>query len=71
MIVKLIIAIVAGVLWGAPVQVADPCPGNAPLAFEGAEGYGRCTQGGRGGRVIEVTNLNNSWPGSLRHTAHR
>ncbi|MGB7346499.1 MAG: hypothetical protein WBD20_19925, partial [Pirellulaceae bacterium] len=34
-------------------------------AFPGAEGWGAVSKGGRGGRVIKVTSLNATGPGSL------
>src|SRR5213075_2824785 len=42
-------------------EAAAPIP-----AFPGAEGFGATTAGGRGGKVIAVTNLSDDGPGSFR-----
>ena len=49
-------------------STAIPAPDLLP-AFPGAEGWGAASVGGRGGEIIEVTNLDNGGTGSLRACA--
>lgn len=46
-----------------------PVTNERPVAFPGAEGFGKYTTGGRGGKVMIVSSLADKGPGSFREAA--
>jgi hypothetical protein len=63
------IALAGGaLLFAAPLKKDHPTTllADRQIAFPGAEGFGKYATGGRGGKVAEVTNLNDSGEGSFR-----
>ncbi len=57
------VRLIAGLLF---VAAATGAQTHSPLAFPGAEGFGRFATGGQGGERVSVTTLNDSGAGSFR-----
>lgn len=60
-----------GIFFGCARPIVPAENETRPIAFPGAEGFGKYTTGGRGGEVVIVTNLNDEGEGSFRKAVQK